>query len=147
MWLYFIFAICQWLPTNHRLFYEDKSPFQRDKCHLCLSRSKEDIHHTLFLCPALDAPRQSCKLSYMMLFRNGSFPTSICKDLRGKMERYWQKLFPKGVSAERLCALSKDYWESNCHKPNIPRAAFGTHLSEVLTVHQQKGTQCLSEIS
>ena len=66
-------------------------------------------------------------------------------DLRGKMERYWQKLFPEGVSAERLCALSKDYWESNCHKPNIPRAAFGTHLREVLTVHQQKGTQCLSE--
>ena len=39
LWLYFIFAICQWLPTNHRLFYQDKSPFQRDRCQLCLNGS------------------------------------------------------------------------------------------------------------
>src|SRR3954451_1879587 len=26
MWIYFIFAVCQWLPTNHRLFYGDESP-------------------------------------------------------------------------------------------------------------------------
>ena len=51
-WLYFVFAACQWLPTNHRLFYKDKSEYCRDKCPLCLSNQVEDMAHIL-VCPAL----------------------------------------------------------------------------------------------
>ena len=44
-WIYFIFATCQWLPTNRRTFYNDKSPYGRQKCQLCLSREQETIEH------------------------------------------------------------------------------------------------------
>ena len=37
-------------------------------------------------------------------------------DLRGKLERYSLLKY----SGERLCILSKGFWESNCHKPNVP---------------------------
>ena len=50
-------ALRQWLPTNHRLYYGDSSPFQRETCLLCLMGSKEDIFHTLLVCPALSTPR------------------------------------------------------------------------------------------
>lgn len=35
-WLYFIFGVCQWLPTNHRVYYADNSGTGRTKCKLCL---------------------------------------------------------------------------------------------------------------
>ena len=28
-WLYFIFAVCQWLPTNYRVHYADESGYER----------------------------------------------------------------------------------------------------------------------
>jgi len=48
-WIYFIFAICQWLPTNHRMnFTKDESR----KCNLCLCGVVEKMDH-LLRCPAL----------------------------------------------------------------------------------------------
>src|SRR5215472_14409119 len=49
-WLYFIFGICQWLPTNYRLNYQ-KNP-EKKRCSLCLSGAQEDMNHVL-CCPAL----------------------------------------------------------------------------------------------
>ena len=53
-WIYFIFAICQWLPTNHRIHYSDKSGYDLGKCKVCLTNEVEDTNH-LFTCPALRA--------------------------------------------------------------------------------------------
>ena len=50
-WLYFIFGICQWLPTNDRFNHEDT--FKR-QCHLCLTGAKDGLAHIL-VCPALSA--------------------------------------------------------------------------------------------
>ena len=50
-WIYYIFAISQWLPTNHRLYYGDKSGYDREKCKLCLLDAIEDTEH-LLICPA-----------------------------------------------------------------------------------------------
>ena len=51
-WLYFIFGVCQWLPTNYRVHYTDESAFDRTKCVLCLMDAEENMSH-LFVCPAL----------------------------------------------------------------------------------------------
>jgi len=48
-WLYFVFAICQWLPTNHRMHYSKNDLSQR--CNLCLTNSRDDMNHFL-LCPS-----------------------------------------------------------------------------------------------
>ena len=49
-WLYFIFAICQWLPTNYRMNYQLDDP--RKRCNLCLCNSMDTMDH-LLQCPAL----------------------------------------------------------------------------------------------
>jgi hypothetical protein len=53
-WLYFIFAICQWLPTNHRVHYNENSGRRLDKCMLCALDEVDDMYHFL-RCPALQA--------------------------------------------------------------------------------------------
>src|SRR6185437_3820642 len=49
-WLYFVFAICQWLPTNYRMNYSLDGP--RKICNLCLCNSMDTMDH-LLQCPAL----------------------------------------------------------------------------------------------
>lgn len=57
-WIYFIFAVCNWLPTGRRLGKQDKrnrneklTKFQQS-CQLCLSGEIDDLEH-LMHCPAL----------------------------------------------------------------------------------------------
>src|SRR3978361_1423972 len=57
-WLYFIFGVCQWLPTNHRVYYADNSGTGRTKCKLCLMDTEEDLAH-VFECPALASEHSS----------------------------------------------------------------------------------------
>jgi ribonuclease HI len=49
-WLYFVFGICQWLPTNHRLNKGKDETLRR--CTLCLCNIPEKMDH-LLKCPAL----------------------------------------------------------------------------------------------
>ena len=44
-WLYFVFAICQWLPTNYRMNYSLDGP--RKICNLCLCNSMDTMDHLL----------------------------------------------------------------------------------------------------
>jgi len=59
-WIYFIFAVCQWLPTNHRIFYKDKSGFLLDKCQFCVSGAKEDMTH-FWNCAAFAQDRENLR--------------------------------------------------------------------------------------
>ncbi len=56
-WIFFIFAACQWLPTNRRIFYEDQIFPGREKCQLCLMGVKETMDH-LWTCPAFRVERE-----------------------------------------------------------------------------------------
>ena len=51
-WIYYIFAICQWLPNNHRVHYSESVSSDLQKCKLCLMNVVEDTNH-IFSCPAL----------------------------------------------------------------------------------------------
>ena len=55
-WIFFIFAVCDWLPTNDRI--NKHSNEQKTTCNLCQSNSKENTEH-LFTCPALISEQNS----------------------------------------------------------------------------------------
>jgi len=49
-WLYYIFGVCQWLPTNYRTNYHESE--EKKRCYLCISGAQETMEHML-QCPAL----------------------------------------------------------------------------------------------
>jgi len=57
-WLFYIFGICQWLPTNYRINYHNSD--ETKKCSLCLSGVPETLDH-LLRCPALVEMHILCK--------------------------------------------------------------------------------------
>jgi hypothetical protein len=61
-WIYYIFAICQWLPTNHRLNYKSTLGCAPDKCHFCLLDATENVSH-LLSCPAFANEREKLRAS------------------------------------------------------------------------------------
>jgi hypothetical protein len=61
LWLYYIFAVCQWLPTNHRSLYNVQIIPNLELCKLCVTGEVEDMKHTLLTCPALSAQGSNSK--------------------------------------------------------------------------------------
>ena len=53
LWLYYIFAVCQWLPTNHRSLYNVQIIPNLELCKLCVTGEVEDMKHTLLVLPFL----------------------------------------------------------------------------------------------
>jgi len=49
-WLYYIFGVCQCLPTNYRTNYHESE--EKKRCYLCISGAQETMEHML-QCPAL----------------------------------------------------------------------------------------------
>ena len=57
-WIFFIFAVCDWLPPNYRIHkHSDK---RKTICNLCQGNSAETNEH-LFLCPALREEQNSLR--------------------------------------------------------------------------------------
>src|SRR6202040_762379 len=50
-WIFFIFAICDWLPLNHRV-HSHSNDTPKTLCCLCQGNAPETTEH-LFTCPAL----------------------------------------------------------------------------------------------
>src|ERR1044071_5754829 len=58
----FYLCRCQWLPTNHRLYYESKSAQGPNKCHFCLLHATEDMMH-MWSCPAFAKERENLRIA------------------------------------------------------------------------------------
>ena len=69
-WLYFVFAICQWLPTNYRMNYSLDGP--RKICNLCLCNSMDTMDH-LLQCPALAKEHLNLKQQVVAKTRSRRF--------------------------------------------------------------------------
>ena len=115
-WVYFIFAVCQWLPTNRRVFYQDKSPFERERCQLCLSGSIENIHH-LWKCPALEADRVSFRnlvteklIELKLPYAQTHIPDPQENLFSSVVRETLQKLKDTKISENRLRRLARDCW-------------------------------------
>src|SRR5579871_747590 len=50
-WIFFIFAICDWLPLNYRI-HSHSNDIPKTLCCLCQGNTPETTEH-LFTCPAL----------------------------------------------------------------------------------------------
>ena len=73
-WSYFVFAICQWLPTNYRLNY-DGLPVKK-RCSLCMMDVDEDMSH-LLICPALVEEQLSLNDQISQKLEDWKIPFSI----------------------------------------------------------------------
>ena len=122
-WLFWIFAISDWLPTNFRLHRRDgKSQI----CDLCQSGSVEDIRH-LFSCPATATEQNNLRmdLEYTMAkwnipyFQLGSSPHLHTK--QGCLSFLLPKLAARGlvITKEKLQQLINDYF--GCENKRKPK--------------------------
>ena len=138
-WLYFIFAICQWLPTNYRIHYQNSE--DKKRCSLCISGEQEDMNHILH-CPAFTMEHVHIREvihSKIELWKipYGSLPfVSREVTLRMKWKNAARERFaPEALSSSQLDNLTLNFWKCNQQKTFISTRIFIEKLSAMLT-HQ-----------
>jgi len=126
-WIYYIFAICQWLPNNHRVHYSESVSSDLQKCKLCLMNVVEDTNH-IFSCPALLSEQMN--LHAQMEAKLKSWKVLLAEKQIESLEhrtcRIWFKtastaLITSGddtkhqeaLSSEGLWSLIRQYWTHN----------------------------------
>ena len=72
-WMFFIFAVCDWLPLNHRI-HNHGNDKQKTLCNLCQGNAAETTEH-LFSCPALREEQNAIREQMDQFLKNGPFLT------------------------------------------------------------------------
>ena len=133
-WLYFIFAICQWLPTNDRFNHDDA--FKR-QCHLCLTGAKDGLAHIL-VCPALSAENSVFKEMAFSRIAYWNLPfssiTSISREYKFREQCRniaMTHFLPAQFRVLRIELLAKRFWSANSHKQCISTAQFLNSVSNL----------------
>src|ERR1700733_7772660 len=118
-WIFFVFAACDWLPTNYRIHcHSDKS---KTKCNLCQGNAIETTEH-LFVCPALKAEQNSLREHIDVTFKKWVIPYSALGHLPGSTTKcQWIKMLQSKLSKnrkaltlsnEKMQQLVEDYWKA-----------------------------------
>ena len=115
-WLYFVFAICQWLPTNYRInYYHDAS---RKRCNLCLCNSMDTMDH-LLQCPALVKEHLHLKqhLDAKLKFWGIPYASTPPKPRDRELRKRWrsavrERFTPDEISDSRLEILLKGFYKA-----------------------------------
>ncbi len=136
-WVYYILAVCQWLPTNYRLNKHDP---KAQSCNFCLLGEKEDMAH-LLVCPALSKEHRLLNDVMQRTLRRLQVPF-VDKNVQSREAKHlhkWEKTALRAFQHEsllpaRLNLLCKGFWESNKHKQFISTRQFILDLEEVLNV-------------
>jgi len=145
-WLYFIFGICQWLPTQYRvnrhLVDKNRNEGRGHKacvCVLCQSGDIENLQH-VWVCPAMAKEQHDLQTQVDLILRE-SFPFGKCQleSRQSRTRRAWLKqakaLPSVGILPEdRVVALTRDFWKASKHKEFIPIGSFPTAISKLLTL-------------
>jgi len=133
-WLYFIFAICQWLPTKYRLnYYREDS---RKRCDFCVSAPKEDMDH-LLQCPALRPEQQQLELNVTHKLQLLGVPYVERKITpRGdRLCNLWSRIasekFAGIFTVPRINFLAKGFWRANQRKAIISTSDFLQALTDL----------------
>jgi hypothetical protein len=134
-WIFFIFAVCQWLPTNHRLYYNSSDPVA-SKCKLCLRNESENMEHIL-ICPALAEEHFQLKSEITkklvdLKIPYGSRNFTREHKLRGRWYNAAQEAFPNVFPSPRLHFLTKGFWLTNQNKQFISTRKFLDGLSQIV---------------
>ena len=118
-WLYYVFAICQWLPTNHRMNYTKDEIYQH--CNFCFLNAPDGMDHIL-QCPALRKEHLHLKEELKTKFIQWNIPYSSvprkCREVetRCRWSAAAQKKFAPQITDSRINIITKDCWCSNTHK-------------------------------
>src|SRR5271156_1666557 len=127
--IFFIFAVCDWLPLNYRV--HSHSNDQMIKCNLCQGRTSETTEH-IFLCPAMREEQNLLRERIDETFRKWSLPYCSLGNPPGySMKTQWMQILQRKLSAkrksltlsgEKMQQLVEDYWAAN--KNNRHKAIF-----------------------
>ena len=135
-WLYFIFAVCQWLPTNYRMNYHRDT--ESKQCNLCLCRSLDTMDH-LLQCPALANEQNHLKKVTIAKFNFWGIPYACIpqksheRDLRDRCRSAARRHFATTIiSDSKLDLLAKGFYKYNSKKHFISTRQFTKSLSELL---------------
>jgi len=135
-WLYYIFGVCQWLPTNYRTNYHESE--EKKRCSLCISGAQETMEHML-QCPALIDDARYLKQRIKSRFDFWKIPYSNFpfsgreKGLRMKWKKVTRERFPSEIlSCAILDKLTCGFWKSNQTKQFISTREFIEKLSKVM---------------
>jgi hypothetical protein len=94
----------------------------------------------MLACPALDIPRERLNKVLQNTLTKWNLPfVNMQVDLKVKVKTYWQKSssesFKQKITSERLSLLLEDFWNSNAHKPSVPRVTFVPEVKKALVEH------------
>ena len=138
-WVYYIFAICQWLPTNYRLFSKIPDSLPKTLCLLCQSRKVETVDHMLS-CPALASEMNTMRSSLQAVLVSCNFPYAVfpMESPKYKIVQNWIAACSHHVVSDfpraRLELLVWDFFNANNDKQSI---GFGQMTKRVLAAIAQ----------
>jgi hypothetical protein len=136
-WLYYIVAVCQWLPTNYRMNYNNRD-ISSKYCNLCLGNSLDTMDH-LLRCPALAKEQIRLKENVIQRFNFWAIPyASIPQKQRELVLRnQWRSLARQHFSSAvipdlRLDLLTSGFYKANSSIQFISTIHFLQYLSQLV---------------
>jgi ribonuclease HI len=139
-WMFFIFAVCDWLPLNHRI-HNHGNDKQKTLCNLCQSNAAETTEH-LFSCPALREEQNAVREEMDGVFKKWSIPYSALGHLPGlSVKSQWINMLQKKLSinkksltlsGEKMQQLVEDYWTANRNNRHKAFPHFWKCINQVL---------------
>ena len=143
-WVYFIFAICQWLPTNYRLFSKIPNSLTKTMCLLCLGRKVETFDHIL-KCPALASEMEQLRASVQTILSSCGFPFASLQveSAKRKIVQNWTAVcsphLPNDFPGAQLERMLWDFFNANKDKQFISYRDIVGRTSAVVAQMPLKG--------
>jgi hypothetical protein len=116
-WLYYIVAVCQWLPTNYRMNYSRDISFKY--CNLCLGNALDTMDH-LLRCPALAKEQVHLKESVNSKFDFWAIPyASIPQNRELALRDHWRSSARQHFTLAEISDLRLDLLASRFSKLTV----------------------------
>src|SRR5579872_546253 len=133
-WIFFIFAICDWLPLNYRV-HSHSNDTPKTLCCLCQGNAPETTEH-LFTGPALREEHNTLRERTDRIFKKWSIPYSALGHLPNlNIKNQWVSILQKKLSKnQKSLTLSgeKMYWTANKHNRHKTFSHFWKSVNESL---------------
>src|SRR6185503_6842423 len=121
-----------------RIFYNDNSPMDRQKCQLCSTGQIDDMAH-IWRCPAFEQERENLRASLTLKTRKWNLPFSEkilsaedkeCERLLKRADSILEKERRENTvfSPQHLNTLVHNFWRANKNKPNLPVRSFVSNI-------------------
>ena len=130
-WVYYIFAACNWLPTNYRLFSKIPNLLYRTSCVLCTGNKLDTMTH-LLECPSLSMEQRALAVGPQQRYENGASRKYLLQpevSSRRKMDHCWE-IYDR--SFDRLALMAQDFFHTNYRKQSGTRL-FLKHCQRALS--------------